>query len=361
MAYMAKLKDIRQKLTKQQFQLLVFVVGFAAIGALLLIIGRAAGPYASVEPESAQLSGVTTLSDTTASGGTYLKFGSGQSELPPSGTYPARGSVGFQGDTSTLKVINSTSTAPAGTSWNTTYNYLTVTGSNVTLNKVWVKGGVYVTGGGTITIRDSIVEGGGSWFIFHMTSTAGRLDAENVTFRWKNGIINEGTTGSGVIQITGNHDDTRIVRCDLSGNADGIQMAGDRWVITDNWIHDLAMVGTYPNNTHNDGIQMYNGTGHTIARNRIEIGAQAPYSNGAIFTQGSSIGSYAIRDNFLNGGGYTLHLQNGIAAVTGNVFGPNSLYGTHLIRAEASVSEWSGNCRGDTNGNKYEPCQVVNK
>ena len=119
----------------------------------------------------------------------------------------------------------------------------------------------------------------------------GSLDVRDSTLRWRPGSSPSAGSGSGVIQITGNHDDVVILRNDISGNPDGIQVAGDNWTIQENWIHDLAMVGTYPDNTHNDGIQIYNGSGHRIVSNRIEIGARSPYSNSPVFLQGSSIGS----------------------------------------------------------------------
>src|SRR5438132_13994163 len=52
------------------------VVIIASIGSILLVISRAVTPTASVEPENGTLtSPVTAVSDTTASGGKYAKFG----------------------------------------------------------------------------------------------------------------------------------------------------------------------------------------------------------------------------------------------------------------------------------------------
>jgi len=275
--------------------------------------------------------------------------GAGAVSVPPvvSSPSPAVKSFGFQGDPASLRVIDGSNNVPSNAHWNSSYNYLDVRSSDIVLDGVYVKGGVDFYGAGVLTISNSIIEGGyGSWLMIMLRDHGGSLRLTNSTLRWKAGGSPSAGSGSGCVQVSGGHDDVLISGCDISGNPDGIQVAGNRWNISDNIIHNLAMVGVYPNNTHNDGIQMYNGTGHVISGNTIDIGAVKPYSNSPIFLQGSSIGTVAISNNFLNGGGFSLYPQNGTVSVVDNTFGPDHLYGTHRIGSAANVS-WSGNVTSD--------------
>lgn len=66
----------RQSLRGNKARLLVFTATFAAIGTILLFATRAAGPFASLEPEQgAKTAAVNLVTDSTASGGSAVKFG----------------------------------------------------------------------------------------------------------------------------------------------------------------------------------------------------------------------------------------------------------------------------------------------
>jgi len=258
------------------------------------------------------------------------------------------GGVGFRGAESSLVVIDGPDSAPPGTQWNSQYNYLDVRSPQLTLDGVYVKGGIDFYGAGTLTIRNSIVEGGyGSWMIIMLRAGAGPIDLSDSTLRWRSGSTPAAGSGAGAIQVSGDHNNSSVVRNDISGNPDGIQVAGNGWLIQQNWIHGLAMIGSYPNNTHNDGVQVYSGSGHRIVSNRFETGATAPYSNSPIFLQGSGIGAVLIQGNYLDGGGYSLYPQNGTITVVDNVFGPNHLYGPIRVEAGVAVAAWSGNQASD--------------
>ena len=59
---------------------LAFIGGFAVVGITLLLVTHASTPTASIEPEQTGVSGnATTVADTSASNGQYVKFGSGSS------------------------------------------------------------------------------------------------------------------------------------------------------------------------------------------------------------------------------------------------------------------------------------------
>jgi hypothetical protein len=125
-------------------------------------------------------------------------------------------------------------------------------------------------------------------------------------------------SGAGVIQVSGTTNVT-VRRSTLSGNPDGMQCAGS-CLLEDSWIHGLAMVGTYPNNTHNDGIQVFTGT-VTVRNSTISIGARAPYSNAAIFMQGDASMRVRVEGSHLDGGAYTLYCENGHVDWVGSTFG----------------------------------------
>lgn len=77
---------------KRALPLLLFALGFAVIGTILLFASRAATPYVSLEPEQGtKSSSVTTVTDTTASGGQAVKFGTGTTG--PSPTFPTTQTV----------------------------------------------------------------------------------------------------------------------------------------------------------------------------------------------------------------------------------------------------------------------------
>jgi hypothetical protein len=270
---------------------------------------------------------------------------SGPTAPPPAGGVPAPGSVGFRGDPASLKVIDSSGAAPAGTAWQG--SYLRVNADNVTMDGVYVKGGVDYYGHGTLTIHNSIVEGnGGIWS--PILGRSGHLDIRDTTVRWRPGAPPPGSGwGNGAI-----HGDATmtVIRCDISGTPDGIQIGPGNSLFEQNYIHDLARIGTVPNNTHNDGIQSYGGPGLVIRYNRIDLdGYDGTHQNAALFFQPDSSNpavSPQIIGNYLEGGGYVLRLEAPLsgAVVQDNTFGPlNGGFGYAYARDGATVAVWSGN------------------
>lgn len=261
--------------------------------------------------------------------------------------YPTSGTVGYMGLESALTVIDGPSNVPAGTIWNSTYNYLDIRTDSFTLDGVYVKGGIDYYGATRLTVKNSIVEGGwGGSFTVEAQDYGGALDISDSTLRWKAGSPAPGS-GNSVIQISGYHPSSTIMRCDISGSPDGIRISGDTWIVQQCYIHDLTMGGTYPNSTHNDGIHMLDGAGHKVISNNISIGAVAPYSNSAIYIPGPGVGSIEVRGNYLDGGGYTMYAKDGSIASIDNTFGPNYLY-TMVLFSGATASMWVNNI--DFNG-----------
>jgi hypothetical protein len=272
---------------------------------------------------------------------------SGGSVAP--GAVPDAGQVGFLGDPASLQVIDGANKGPAGTSWNS--GVLQVTGNDVVLDKVFVKGGVTFQGSGTLTIKNSIIEGN------HSAQSAvlgmkGHLDIQDSTIRWKAGDGGpQAQWGNGAI-----HGDSTmtLLRNDISGTPDGIQNGPGRSTIEQNYIHDLARIGTYPNNTHNDGIQSYGGPDLVIRYNRIDIEGpdgvayDGTHQNGAVFVQpsGGSSTNLQVVGNFLAGGGFILRLEGPMsgAVLTDNKFGPTTGgWGEVLADKGIGIAAWSGN------------------
>lgn len=263
---------------------------------------------------------------------------------------PQPGEVGFTGDRSSLTVIDSASNAPDGTTWSN--GTLRVDDANVTLNRVWVKGSVDYYGAGTLTIRDSLIEANGSsWAVVWGRSAAGTLNISDSTVRWPAAVPAPGPTwGTGAVN---GESSMFLLRNDISGTVDGIQQSSGNSVFQQNYIHDLRMFGTYPNNSHNDGLQLYGGPNVAVLYNYIELnGYDGDHQNAAVFLSDDGPGFTApqIIGNYLSGGGFTLRLEQGVAdaVVTDNRFGPVAGgFGSVALAVGATLVQWSDNTTVD--------------
>ncbi|MGZ6005237.1 MAG: hypothetical protein ACXWLH_03725, partial [Candidatus Saccharimonadales bacterium] len=67
---------------KRPNNLLIFVLAFAVVCALVLVVTHAASPNTSTEPENGSVSGAAGIgNDSSASGGKFLQFGGGQTTV----------------------------------------------------------------------------------------------------------------------------------------------------------------------------------------------------------------------------------------------------------------------------------------
>lgn len=266
--------------------------------------------------------------------------------VPPAGVLvpgiaPQPGQVGYLGAVGDLKVINSAATAPPGTRW-VDPGYLQIDSDTVTLDKVYVQGGVDYYGKGVLTVSNSIIEGGSAWFVLIGRSQGGHMTVTDSTLRWKTGAPYPSNWGNGAI-----HGDTTMTvqRCDISGTPDGIQNGPGNSLFDQNYIHNLAMIGTYPNNTHNDGIQFYGGPNIIVRYNRIDLGSfDGQHQNGALFFQGT-FNSPEIIGNYLRGGGFFLRLESGVtgASVKNNTFGPLDTSWGYVLASQGTIGSWLNN------------------
>lgn len=245
-------------------------------------------------------------------------------------TYVLPGTVGFLGVEGDLDVVTDTSVITRGPG---------------TYEGVYFNRGLYLSGAGAYVFRDCIIEGTDlSWLILAYDANLGGSSTillEDTTLRWKAGDTLS-SEGQGAIVNLGVSLTLSVVRCDISEKADGLQVAGTV-TVTDCYVHDLVWAGTPPDNTHNDGLQMFGGT-LDLTGCYFDVGAQTPYSNSCAFFQGAEITSVLAEHNYFNGGGYSYYVQNGDHTVRYNTFGPDRLYGTHTFEGGGwSLVEWSGN------------------
>lgn len=281
---------------------------------------------------------------------------------PPPPGIPNRGEVGYRGRMEDLRVITGSAGLPDGASWNSSLRAVQVEVDDLVLEGLYVRGGIDFRGRGTLTIRHSVVEGGwgnGSFVVIGRNDGA-VLHVEDSTLRWRDGAAPRVGNGAGAIQVLGQ---VRViaVRNDISGTADGIQLAADESRVEQNWIHDLARVGEHPDALHNDGVQVFHGTNVLIQRNRIELGFDGVHQNAAVFMQpsaGAVITAPQVVGNYLQGGGYVLRLegpQTRGAIVVDNHFGPleGGAFGLAYALEGATVERWTGNTRAD--GTVVEP------
>lgn len=269
------------------------------------------------------------------------------------GAYPEPGDVGFLGDEGDLTIIDRQANAPSGTTWNGVAGngYLQVD-DDLTLDGVYLKGGLDFYGD-HLTITNSVIEFNGIWVTIVGRTLHSTITVQDCTLRWREGDTPDVSSGGGAFQVL-DYLTFTIQRCDISGTADGMQLGGDDTLVEHCYIHDLATLGTFPNNTHNDGIQVFSGSRMILRENRIDIGFDGLHQNAAIFFQPQEsdvVPGPTITGNYLSGGGYTLRFEADTtdAVVTDNVFVElgGGQFGDGYVNAPATIATWSGNVHDD--------------
>lgn len=136
-------------------------------------------------------------------------------------------------------------------------------------------------------------------------------------------------------------DNVTLTNSVIRGFADGIK-ATDYSLYEGN---DIKVTRSPGSRKHVDGVQGSGRSNYVIRGNRIDLG-YAPGHNGAVFIEAEAsgrdrrTGGIVVENNWLNGGVYTLHTEDGRAkkkgflydiVVRGNVFGPDYKYGAAHI------------------------------
>ncbi len=253
--------------------------------------------------------------------------------------------TGFRGDRSALTTVPG-NTVPAGCAWVADIRTLECHRDAV-LDHVDVQGAVDAYG--SLTITDSVVTAGShNWMLVNERSSSGRCTVRDSTLRFDaGGSYPLGMTSWGVAGINdmngcrGDYEGN-----DISGTPDGIDTGTPGSVIRGNWIHDLAALGTPPEGTHNDGVQLFGCSRCEIVGNTIDIGWDGVHQNAAVFASDGPGGEgIVVRNNYLAGGGITLRNEVGRdMTVVGNTFRllPRQ-FGPTSVSSGASFATWSRN------------------
>lgn len=143
-------------------------------------------------------------------------------------------------------------------------------------------------------------------------------------------IVNNGSTGLLVqdVEIVGTSADSQgigwsdytAIRVNIHGTGDGARANGNT-VIRDSYIHGLVEA----NGSHNDGVQVTEGSNIRIVHNAIE-NPNGQTSAVMVGADQGPVSNVTVSNNLLNGGGYALYGGAGGGSikgivVTGNQFG----------------------------------------
>jgi hypothetical protein len=274
----------------------------------------------------------------------------------PSGAGFVRpGTVGYRGSTSGLTIVDGSHPVPAGIAgachWSA--DGLRCDSNTVTLDHLYVRGGVYFTGtGGKLTITNSIIEGGTAWYVVDLAGGAGTtVEVDDSTLRWPIGKQFPSGYDVGAIH-DGSGAGPRMIlhRDEISGLPQGLDPDGDNSIVDSCWIHDLIHTGSMANgtDTHVDGVFAQGGRNLTLTHNYIDVSNQfvngVSWATAAFFTQDNAPDSgYVITDNFLAGGSYVFYNEAASGAdVERNVLA-NGVYGPVQVTSLGSTGRWLGN------------------
>lgn len=337
----------KRPLSRQGVRILAVTIGLVLVGGTVW----AANVYNDREAEGGTVSpAASQVADGSASGGQAVKFGAAAGGCPVStpftpdgpdpwgGCWPGPETTGVP-DGETLTVVNGNITYDSSYNGQTISNrefrgFVTVTGSNITFENSYFRGGtasgnsrlIYVIAPATnITVRDSD---------FEPMNPAPTID------------------GSRALNTT-------FLRVDIRGTTDGIK-TGNNTVIQDSYIHDMLWWASDPNQgggqTHNDGIQILSGTNVDIIHNTLHPAGENGSNAAVQITQtNGAVDDVLISRNNVDWGGCTLNIANSpLATLTGvsttdNHFGRNQRFANcaMLLGSGVTLAAYSGNVWGD--------------
>ncbi|HEY7376282.1 MAG TPA: hypothetical protein VIF57_29235 [Polyangia bacterium] len=144
-------------------------------------------------------------------------------------------------------------------------------------------------------------------------------------------------------------------RLNIHGGVDGLKL-GSGSTLECSYVHDLSSFAVDPNQnggpTHNDAIQILDGTGIHIVGNQL---VAAMDQNAAIqVTQDfGAVGDLHMEQNWADGGGCTFNISHKGAAsladvhAIGNRFGRNSFFDCPILKSTQTTLDSSGNVWDD--------------
>ena len=265
---------------------LAFVVFFWL--GISLILHASTVTTASIEPESATKSGVTTISDGSASGNSAIKFGAASST-------PANNCSSFPALPSAKPTAANTG-VPAGTTL-TSSGAITASTAGMTIDSKNITGGVSVSAN-NVTIKNSKIDVQGYYGITITDGVTGTKIINNEVYTDNGGYI--GITG-GDATICGNY---------VHGFENGMTIGGNI-IVQANFIEKLQSNQSGP---HYDGIEIYGGGNNKLWGNNILVTDSTGNwlgDTGAIniSTDFANINNTEINGNWIGGGSYTLYAR----------------------------------------------------
>jgi Right handed beta helix region len=289
---------------------------------------------------------VTSLAAAVVSAGwSVLTVGMGVAGAEPA-TYVQPNSVGYRGSIASLTVVDSTHPL-SGCTWNSNDGTVCPQ-ANLTLDHVYVKGGLMWQGNGTITITNSIIEGGGAQpHTFHSSDSGSpTIHIADSTLRWPDGQAFPTDSDNGLV-ISDGTGAFQLYRNNLYGQPHGIEVVGDNSVIDSNWIHDLAYTASDP---HLDGIYVMSGKDITITHNYVDATANSIHATAAIFFSDwisgkADLANTIVKNNFFSGGAYSFYDAGTINADVENNIIEFGVYGDAYLAQSATIATWINNTR----------------
>jgi hypothetical protein len=339
------------------------VVGLVVAAGYLVLRAMAAGPAAVyLVPGGTLANGASVAGNAAAIGGQMVVFGPAATPTPaptptptpaptptPGSGKPDATNTGIPAGTA-LTVVSGNQTYGPSANGQTIigkdfHGYVNVTGSNITFKNCFFHGG---TPNGNAALLDT-QEGSGTGIVVQ--------DSEFFPLT-QNATI-DGVWGQNLT----------LLRVNIHGTTDGIK-ASSGTVIQDSYIHDLKYFAVDPNQTdgtHNDAIQILDGTGIRAVHNTLSPNDANANSAVQITQDFGTVGTVLLDQNWVDWGGCTLNITqkpgstlNGIS-VTNNRFGRNQQFSgcTVLIGTGVTLAAYSGNV-WDNNGTAVPAVQQHN-
>jgi hypothetical protein len=144
-------------------------------------------------------------------------------------------------------------------------------------------------------------------------------------------------------------------RLNIHGGVDGLK-AGSNTTLECSYLHDQMHFDVDPNQgggpTHNDAIQILEGTGIHIVGNQL-VAAMSDNAAIQITQDFGAVGDVHLQSNWADGGGCTFNIShNGAASLTdvhaiGNRFGRNSYFDCPILKSTKTTLDSSGNVWDD--------------
>lgn len=321
--------------------ILLFSLGFAVVGSIILFAVQAGTSDSSIEPESgAVVSPASTLDDVTASSGKAVQF-----NAPATG-----GSSGFCDTYPALPSSKPDATntgVPSGTSLTAYTGSMTITAAGTVIDGKIITGSLVINAN-NVTIKNSRIHATGYY-----------------------GVTSDGPTNTKIInsELYAQSGDTQYVGLNASntffcgnyvhGFENGITIGANN-IIQANFIEKLGSPEASP---HYDGIEVYSGNNSQIWGNNIlmtDKNGNWLSDTGAINVTAtwSNISGVVIHGNWMGGGGNTLNLdEQGGYKLSNLTVTNNRWYGSAPkgyafwgpIRAQNLITTFTGNVWDATN------------